>query len=67
MQVIRVSRGLEVEEELDVDYVEKTALGMNLKMPHQLFINNDFVDASNGDEYDSINPADESVGFQNQA
>ncbi|CAK8681490.1 unnamed protein product [Clavelina lepadiformis] len=60
-KMIRVFRGLEVEEELEVDYAEQTALGMTLKMPHQLFINNDFVDASNGDEYNTINPADESV------
>lgn len=60
-KVIRVHRGLEVEEELEVDYAEQSALGMTLKMPHQLFINNDFVDSSNGDEYNSINPANESV------
>uniref|UniRef100_H2YPX1 Aldehyde dehydrogenase domain-containing protein n=1 Tax=Ciona savignyi TaxID=51511 RepID=H2YPX1_CIOSA len=57
----RVSRGLEVEEELDVDYAEKTVNGKLLKMPHQLFINNEFVDSSNNDEYNTINPADESV------
>ena len=50
-----------MEEELEVDYAEQSALGMTLKMPHRLFINNEFIDASNGDEYDTINPADESV------
>lgn len=59
--MIRVHRGLEVEEELDVDYATATANGMDLKMPHQLFINNQFVDSSDGVEYNSINPADESV------
>jgi len=62
-QIIRVFRGLEVEEELDVDYAVQDALGMTLKMPHQLFINNEFIDASDGNEYDSINPAEESVGL----
>ncbi|XP_002130073.4 cytosolic 10-formyltetrahydrofolate dehydrogenase [Ciona intestinalis] len=60
-KVIRVFRGLEVEEELDVDYAEKEVKGNMLQMPHQLFINNEFVDAANGDEYNTINPADESV------
>lgn len=59
-----MSRGLEVEDELEVDYAEQTALGMTLKMPHQLFINNEFVDSSNGDEYDTINPANETVSAQ---
>jgi len=59
--IIKVSRGLIKEEELEVDYCEKEVLGMNLKMPHQLFINNRFVNSSNGNEYDTINPANESV------
>ena len=34
---------------------------MDISFPHQCFIDNEFVDSSNGNEYDSINPADESV------
>ena len=34
---------------------------MELSFPHQLFIDNEFMDASNGDTYNTINPTDESV------
>jgi len=34
---------------------------MELKFPNQLFVNNEFIDASNGDTFETINPADESV------
>lgn len=34
---------------------------MDLKFPNQLFINNEFVDASNGDTFNTINPHDGSV------
>ena len=34
---------------------------MDLEFPHQLFINNEFVDASNGDTYKTINPNDETA------
>jgi len=59
--IIKVHRGLIKEEELEVDYSEKEVLGMPLKMPTQLFINNKFVDSFDGNTYDTINPADESV------
>lgn len=59
--IIKVSRGLIKEEELEVDYCEKEVLGMTLKMPHQLFINNRFVDSSDANEYGTVNPADEST------
>ena len=56
-------RGLIKEEELEVEYCEKEVLGMPLKMPTQLFINNKFVDSFDGNTYDTINPADESVSL----
>ena len=34
---------------------------MDLSFPNQLFINNEFMDASNGDTFTTINPNDESV------
>ncbi len=34
---------------------------MDLRFPHQLFINNRFIDASNGATFDTINPTDETV------
>ena len=34
---------------------------MDLEFPHQLFINNKFIDASNGATFNTINPNDESV------
>ena len=37
------------------------ANNMNLRIPHQLFINNKFIDASDGNTFDTINPNDESV------
>ena len=34
---------------------------MELTIPHQAFIDNEFVDASNGQTFKTINPADEQV------
>ena len=34
---------------------------MEISFPHQVFIDNEFMDASNGATYDSVNPTDESV------
>ena len=41
--------------------VEIEANKMKLSFPHQVFIDNEFVDSSDGVTYDTINPADESV------
>ena len=37
------------------------ANNMELSFPNQLFINNEFIDASNGGTFNTINPTDESV------
>ena len=37
------------------------ANGMEIHCPHQCFINGQFVDATLGKTYDTINPTDESV------
>ena len=36
---------------------------MTIQMPHQLFINGEFVDSSNGCTFDTINPTDGSVSI----
>ena len=38
-----------------------TANNMELKFPNQLFVNNEFIDASDGGTFATINPADEST------
>lgn len=38
--------------------VEKNINNMTVKMPHQLFINGEFVDAEGGKTYKTINPCD---------
>ncbi|KAK1900805.1 Cytosolic 10-formyltetrahydrofolate dehydrogenase [Dissostichus eleginoides] len=55
---VRKLRGEDDEEELVVDYVEKKINNMTIKMPHQLFINGQFVDAEGGKTYKTINPTD---------
>ncbi|CAL8340988.1 unnamed protein product [Lota lota] len=55
---VRKLRGEDSEEELQVDYVEKEVNNMTVRMPHQLFINGEFVDAEGGKTYISINPTD---------
>uniref|UniRef100_A0A3Q0QS14 10-formyltetrahydrofolate dehydrogenase n=1 Tax=Amphilophus citrinellus TaxID=61819 RepID=A0A3Q0QS14_AMPCI len=55
---VRKLRGEDDEEQLVVDYVEKNINNMTVKMPHQLFINGEFVDAEGGKTYKTINPTD---------
>ncbi|CAG5117906.1 unnamed protein product, partial [Candidula unifasciata] len=59
--VIRRGRGIEDQEPFTFHAVEITANKINLRIPHQLFIDNEFIDASDGATYNTINPADESV------
>ncbi|XP_027729978.1 mitochondrial 10-formyltetrahydrofolate dehydrogenase [Vombatus ursinus] len=60
-KVVRKLRGEDEEEELVVDYVSKDVNNMTLKMPYQCFINGQFVDAEDGQTYDTINPTDGST------
>ncbi|CAG10748.1 unnamed protein product [Tetraodon nigroviridis] len=55
---VRKLRGEDGEEELVVDYVEKNINHMTIRMPHQLFIDGEFVDAEGGKTYKTINPTD---------
>lgn len=45
--------------------VEKNINNMTVKMPHQLFINGEFVDAEGGKTYKTINPNDGTVRKSN--
>ncbi|XP_070557579.1 mitochondrial 10-formyltetrahydrofolate dehydrogenase-like isoform X2 [Ptychodera flava] len=58
--VVRKGRG-EGDAEFTYDAVEMDVNNMNLKFPHQIFINNEFCDAHDGVTFNSINPTDESV------
>lgn len=53
---VRKLRGEDAEEELAVDYVEMNINNMTIRMPHQLFINGEFVEAEGGKTYKTINP-----------
>lgn len=61
MCVVRRGRGIEDKEPFTFTAVEIEANKMKLSFASQLFIDNEFIDASNGKRYDTINPADESV------
>ncbi|XP_078001442.1 mitochondrial 10-formyltetrahydrofolate dehydrogenase-like isoform X2 [Glandiceps talaboti] len=58
--VVRKGRG-EGDAEFTYDAVEMDVNNMKLKFPHQIFINNEFVDAIDGNTFNTINPNDESV------
>ncbi|KAL1273048.1 hypothetical protein QQF64_028910 [Cirrhinus molitorella] len=55
---VRKLRGEDEEEKFIVDYVEKKLNNMTIQIPHQLFINGEFVDAEGGKTYKTINPTD---------
>uniref|UniRef100_UPI00398F8AE8 cytosolic 10-formyltetrahydrofolate dehydrogenase-like isoform X2 n=1 Tax=Pristiophorus japonicus TaxID=55135 RepID=UPI00398F8AE8 len=59
--LVRKLRGEDEEEELVIDYFEMNVNNLSLRMPHQAFINGQFVDAEGGKWYNSINPTDGSV------
>ncbi|CAL1526963.1 unnamed protein product [Lymnaea stagnalis] len=61
MCIIRRGRGIEDKEPFTYHAIEIEANKMKLRFPHQVFIDNEFVDASDGATYNTINPADESV------
>uniref|UniRef100_A0A8C2QGQ5 10-formyltetrahydrofolate dehydrogenase n=1 Tax=Cricetulus griseus TaxID=10029 RepID=A0A8C2QGQ5_CRIGR len=60
-KVVRKLRGEDQEVELLVDYVSKEVNEMTVKMPYQCFINGQFVDAEDGETYDTVNPTDGST------
>uniref|UniRef100_A0A8C5N4R9 10-formyltetrahydrofolate dehydrogenase n=1 Tax=Gouania willdenowi TaxID=441366 RepID=A0A8C5N4R9_GOUWI len=58
---VRKLRGENDDQDLIVDYVEKDINNMIVKIPHQLFINGEFIDAEGGKTYTSMNPTDGTV------
>ncbi|XP_041080824.1 cytosolic 10-formyltetrahydrofolate dehydrogenase [Polyodon spathula] len=56
--LVRKLRGEDEEEEMVIDYAERNVNNMTVKMPHQLFIKGQFVDAEGGKTYQTINPND---------
>ncbi|XP_075810672.1 mitochondrial 10-formyltetrahydrofolate dehydrogenase isoform X2 [Microtus pennsylvanicus] len=60
-KVVRKLRGEDEEVELVVDYVSKEVNEMTVNMPYQCFINGQFVDAEDGETYDTVNPTDGST------
>ncbi|XP_013396004.1 cytosolic 10-formyltetrahydrofolate dehydrogenase-like isoform X1 [Lingula anatina] len=59
--VVQKSRGFGEPAEFVYDAVKMHVNNMDLSFPNQLFINNEFVDSSNGKTFNTVNPADESV------
>ncbi|KAM4021993.1 cytosolic 10-formyltetrahydrofolate dehydrogenase isoform 1-T4 [Anomaloglossus baeobatrachus] len=56
--LVRRLRGEDAEDEIVIDYVERDVNDMKIKIPHQLFINGQFIDAEGGKTYETINPTD---------
>ncbi|XP_071984943.1 cytosolic 10-formyltetrahydrofolate dehydrogenase [Engystomops pustulosus] len=56
--LVRRLRGEDAEEHIPINYVEMDTNNMKIQIPHQLFINGQFVDAEGGKTYDTINPTD---------
>ena len=48
----------------DFPQVEMEVNNMTIRFPNQLFINNEFVDASDGNTFNTIDPATEKVSNQ---
>ena len=46
--------------------IEKVLKGTKVTFPHQLFINNEFIDAADGGTFDTICPSDEQVCVDEQ-
>lgn len=59
--LVLISRGVSLKPPFSYDAVERTLKGTRVTYPHQLFINNEFVDASDGGTFETICPYDEQV------
>ncbi|XP_041459502.1 mitochondrial 10-formyltetrahydrofolate dehydrogenase-like isoform X1 [Lytechinus variegatus] len=59
-KVARKGRGLD-EQVFEYDAIEMNVNNMDITFPHQLFINNEFVDSESGNTFKTINPHDESA------
>ncbi|XP_069499493.1 cytosolic 10-formyltetrahydrofolate dehydrogenase isoform X1 [Ambystoma mexicanum] len=56
--LVRRLRGEDGKEELLIDYVERNINTMTIRMPHQLFVNGQFLNAEGDKTYETINPTD---------
>ena len=59
--IVCASRGIGGAPEFTYAAQTVRANNMEIDYPNQLFINNEFIDASDGGTFKTINPADESV------
>ncbi|XP_016861102.1 cytosolic 10-formyltetrahydrofolate dehydrogenase isoform X2 [Homo sapiens] len=59
--LVRKLRGDDEEGECSIDYVEMAVNKRTVRMPHQLFIGGEFVDAEGAKTSETINPTDGSV------
>uniref|UniRef100_A0A4W3JXR8 10-formyltetrahydrofolate dehydrogenase n=1 Tax=Callorhinchus milii TaxID=7868 RepID=A0A4W3JXR8_CALMI len=63
--LVRKLRGEDDEEEMVIDYVcSMDVNNMTIRMPHQAFINGQFVNTEGDKVYDTINPSDGSVAVR---
>lgn len=63
-RIFKISVYLHIPEKKLSALLTQVKLHVNnrdISFPHQLFIDNEFVDASSGATYNTINPTDESV------
>ena len=60
-KVVMIGRGITGKKEFTYEAVEREINNMTLRFPNQLFINNEFIDASDGNTFDTINPSDNTV------
>ncbi|XP_052781416.1 cytosolic 10-formyltetrahydrofolate dehydrogenase-like [Mya arenaria] len=59
--VVKRGRGIEDKEPFEFEAVKMRKNNMDLTIPYQLFIENEFMDSSDGKMFKTINPANEEV------
>ncbi|KAK2165320.1 hypothetical protein LSH36_52g08014 [Paralvinella palmiformis] len=59
--VILRGRGIDMKKPFSYNAVIQEVNNMEVRFPNQLFINNEFVDSSDGKTFDTVNPTDETV------
>lgn len=60
-EVIKKSRGVAAGNNVKYDPVLLNVNNIDLKFPHQLFINGEFVNSESEDTMECINPSDETL------
>jgi len=59
--IVLIGRGIGTKKELVFDAIKMNVNKRDIAFPHQLFIDNEFIDSSDGSTFQTINPTDESV------